>query len=86
MDRAGDRGVQVKCPHCGKRYANNKTVIVEHNGEPMSLRELAQTVGLAPSTLVHRYARGKRGAELIEPADERFARRGNSGESLVETH
>lgn len=58
----------MKCPHCSKHYASNRAVVVEYNGESMSLRELAFAVGLPPSTLIQRYARGKRDAELIKPA------------------
>src|SRR5437868_12210705 len=68
----------MKCPHCGKRYANNRTVVVEHNGAPMSLRELAAEVGLAPSTLIGRYGRGHRGDSLIRAADKRYGRKRDS--------
>jgi hypothetical protein len=44
-----------------------KPIIVEHNDLPMSLRELAETVGLSHHCVHSRYHRGKRGAELIAP-------------------
>lgn len=68
----------MKCPHCQKHIASNRAVVVEHNGEPMSLRALALENGLPPATVVHRYQRGDRGDRLIRPADTRYSRRGRS--------
>lgn len=69
----------MKCPHCGKHsQITRRAVVVEHNGEPMSLRELAQAVGLPASTVIHRYARGWRGEKLIEPADQKYTARDQS--------
>lgn len=45
--------------------------MVEHNGETISLRELARMSGIAYSTLQGRYDRGDRGAKLLGPIDMR---------------
>jgi predicted transcriptional regulator len=43
------------------------TIIIEHEGEPVSIGELSKMTGIAKSTLLHRYCRGLIGAELITP-------------------
>lgn len=51
-------------------------IAVEHEGVPMSLRELAERVGIAHSTITRRYREGLRLPELIAPPDSRRNRRG----------
>lgn len=53
------------------------SVTVEYNGEPMSLRELAEKTGHAHSTLTARYRRGIRMPELLAPPDPLRIRRGS---------
>ena len=41
--------------------------VIEHEGQPMSLRELASIVGLSARTIQHRYSVGDRGERLTRP-------------------
>ena len=56
---------------------------MEHNGETISLRELARLSGIAYSTLQGRYDRGDRGAKLLGPIDLR--RSGNRAKPKEQT-
>jgi hypothetical protein len=53
-----------------------RPIIVEYQGEPRCLSEVGRLIGVAPRTMVYRYAAGKRGAALFAPVDERMKRRG----------
>lgn len=61
----------MRCPHCNRDILKKKALVVEHNGETISLRELARLSGIAYSTLQGRYDRGDRGKKLLGPIDER---------------
>jgi hypothetical protein len=67
-------------PICGSGIASvvkrGEAIIVEHDGEPRSLCELADLAGLARSTVSRRYRKGLRGAALIAPADPKRVHRG----------
>lgn len=63
----------MKCPNCNHHFHYKQAVIVEYNGVPMSLRELASETGLSVSTIRNRYVRGDRGSRLVRPADEKYA-------------
>lgn len=58
-----------------------RPILVEYKGKPRSLREVALMIGISPRALNNRWHRGKRGAELFAPPDERMKRRGNWGDS-----
>jgi hypothetical protein len=61
----------MRCPHCNREIFKKKALIVEHNGEMISLRELSRVCGIAYSTLQGRYDRGYRGKKLLGPVDVR---------------
>lgn len=61
----------MRCPHCNRDILKKKALVVEHNGETISLRELARVSGIAYSTLQGRYDRGYRGEKLLGPIDVR---------------
>lgn len=61
----------MRCPHCHRDILKKKALVVEHNGETISLRELSRVSGIAYSTLQGRYDRGYRGERLLGPVDVR---------------
>jgi len=63
----------MKCPACNHHFQTKKVVAVEHNGEPVSLLELSKLTGIAYSTLINRYRRGNRGAELVRSVEAKYA-------------
>lgn len=64
----------MKCPNCHHHFHYRQAIVVEHNGEPMSLRELSKVTGIAYSTLQNRYRAGDRDADLVRPADMKYSR------------
>lgn len=56
-----------------------RPIVVEFGNELRSLSEIGRLIGVAPRTMSYRYAKGKRGADLFAPADERCKRRGQWG-------
>jgi hypothetical protein len=63
----------MKCPNCSHHFHYRQAVVVEHQGTPMSLREVSTATGIAYSTLQNRYRRGDRGEQLVRPADEKYS-------------
>jgi hypothetical protein len=61
----------MRCPHCHVEILRKKALVIEHNGEKISLRELSRMSGIAYSTLQNRYDRGWRGEELLGEVDKR---------------
>jgi hypothetical protein len=49
---------------------------VLHNGEELTLRELATATGINPATIFKRWTQGDRGEKLIRPLDKRGIRNG----------
>ena len=47
---------------------------VPHNGQLLTLRELAAVTGLNPYTVFKRWAQGDRGEKLVRPPDPRGVR------------
>lgn len=64
---------QVRAEH--RATLRRPPIAVEYQGEPMSLRELAQRTGVPHSTLTHRYRQGIRGADLLAPPKNKGGRK-----------
>jgi hypothetical protein len=64
---------EVHAEHLAKQ--TRPTITIEYQGEPMSLRELSQRVGISHTTIVRRYSQGRRLPELIAPPDPSKVRR-----------
>jgi hypothetical protein len=66
----------MRCPHCNVlfNHPHRRDIVIEHEGVPMSLLELGERVGIAYSTLRHRYVHGDRGERLIRTPDQSRAR------------
>lgn len=47
---------------------------VPHNGQLLTLRELAAATGINPATIFKRWTQGDRGEQLIRPLDPRGIR------------
>jgi hypothetical protein len=47
---------------------------VLHDGQMLTLRELAVATGINPATIFKRWTQGQRGAQLIRPLDPRGVR------------
>lgn len=52
--------------------ARRREICIEHEGQPMSLREFAECVRISHSTLQHRWRRGDRGERLVRPPDRKY--------------
>lgn len=63
----------MKCPACNHHFHYRQAVIVEHGGEPKSLRELSTATGIPYSTLQNRYRRGDRGEDLWREVDKKYS-------------
>jgi len=61
----------VRCPHCHQEIFREKSHVIRHDGETISLRELSRRSGIAYSTLQNRYDKGLRGVKLVGPIDMR---------------
>lgn len=64
----------MKCPHCQHEIFRQTSIVIEHNGEKISLRELSRRTGMAYTTLQNRYGRGLRGEKLLGAIDMRRTR------------
>lgn len=73
----------MKCPACNHHFHYRQSIVIEHQGEPLSLRELSSISGIAYSTLQNRYRRGDRGDELLRPVDSKYSRQVVSNLSKV---
>jgi transcription initiation factor TFIIIB Brf1 subunit/transcription initiation factor TFIIB len=66
----------VQCPKCNHRFHGLQAIIVEIDGEPRSLREVARMTGVAYSTVRNRYLAGDRGKFLTRKPDPKRVKRG----------
>lgn len=53
-----------------------KSHCVEHQGQPMSLREYADVIGIPRGTIMRRWSAGDRGERLSRAPDQRYNKRG----------
>lgn len=58
--------------------SRGKSHCVEHNGQPMSLREYADTIGIPRGTIMRRWSKGDRGERLSRAPDQRYNKRGQT--------
>lgn len=52
-------------------WLKGSNTTIEHNGEKLTVRTLAERHGLTPWTIYQRYRRGDRGTRLTRPAQPR---------------
>lgn len=60
--------------------AKGKSHCVEHNGQPMSLREFADAIGIPQGTIMRRWSKGDRGERLMRKPDGRYRPKHRSDE------